>query len=126
MPVQRTLISPPRCRMGALIPEERATVRARSPVGVKYDASINRDSAREMLTRRAQARAASAEEPPRAPTEVQGARGGKLGELLSGTKRRQGIVETLAKQAARTVGGQLGRQILRGALGGILGTSRRR
>jgi len=126
MPVQRTLISPPRCRMGALTPEERATVRARSPVGAKYDASVNRDSAHEMLTRRAQARAAPAAEPPPAPAEAQGARGRKLGELLWGTKRRQGMVETLAKQAARTVGGQLGRQILRGALGGILGTSRRR
>ena len=60
MPVQRTLISPPRCRMGALTPEERASLRARSPVGAKYDASVNRDSAHEMLARRAQARAAPA------------------------------------------------------------------
>jgi hypothetical protein len=29
------------------------------------------------------------------------------------------MVETMAKQAARTVGSQLGRQILRGVLGGI-------
>src|SRR5690606_40417597 len=33
MPVQRTLICPPRCRMGSITPEERATVRGRSPVG---------------------------------------------------------------------------------------------
>src|SRR5512145_2836138 len=37
MPVERTLISPPRSRMGAITPEERAAVRARSPVGAKYD-----------------------------------------------------------------------------------------
>ena len=48
-----------------------------------------------------------------------------LSDLLWGTKRRQGMVETMAKQAARTVGSQLGRQILRGVLGGILGASRR-
>jgi hypothetical protein len=29
------------------------------------------------------------------------------------------MVETMAKQAARTVGSQIGRQILRGVLGGI-------
>jgi hypothetical protein len=29
------------------------------------------------------------------------------------------MVEAMAKQAARTVGSQLGRQILRGVLGGI-------
>jgi hypothetical protein len=42
-----------------------------------------------------------------------------LSELLWGTKKRQGMVETLAKQAARTVGSQVGRQIFRGVLGGI-------
>ena len=49
MPVERTYICPPRCRMGAITPEERATVRARSPVGGKYDTAINRESAFEML-----------------------------------------------------------------------------
>jgi hypothetical protein len=53
-------------------------------------------------------------------------RGGLVGDLLWGTKRRQGMVETLAKQAARSVGSQIGRQIIRGVLGGILGGSRRR
>jgi hypothetical protein len=51
--------------------------------------------------------------------------GGVVSDFLWGTKRKQGMVETMAKQAARTVGGQLGRQILRGMLGGILGGSRR-
>src|SRR5690606_32649351 len=37
MPVQRTLICPPRCRMGPITAEERAQQRARSPVGAKYD-----------------------------------------------------------------------------------------
>jgi len=53
MPVQRTLIAPPRCRMGPITPEERAAVRARSPIGKKYDTAIDRDSAHEMLLRRA-------------------------------------------------------------------------
>ena len=50
----------------------------------------------------------------------------KIDEFLWGTKRRQGMVETMAKQTARTVGSQLGRQILRGVLGGILGSQRAR
>jgi len=45
-------------------------------------------------------------------------------EFLWGTKRRQGMVETMAKQTARTVGSQLGRQILRGMFGVILGSKR--
>jgi hypothetical protein len=61
----------------------------------------------------------------KAEAETPGGRG-KIGDWLWGTKRRQGMVETMAKQAARTVGSQIGRQILRGVLGGILGGSRRR
>jgi DNA helicase HerA-like ATPase len=128
MPVERTQICPPRCRMGAITPEERAAVRARSPVGGKYDTRVNRESAYEILSRR-KAPAGSAGSPPaeaeQPATTQQSRTGGALDELLWGTKRRQGMVETMAKQAARSVGSQLGRQILRGVLGGIFGGSRR-
>jgi DNA double-strand break repair helicase HerA and related ATPase len=128
MPVERTLICPPRCRMGAIAPEERSAVRGRSPVGARYDTAVNRESAYEMLSQRAETRAAEVQPQPveaRPHETSRGATGGPLGELLWGTKRRQGMVETMAKQAARTVGSQLGRQILRGVLGSILGGSRR-
>jgi DNA double-strand break repair helicase HerA and related ATPase len=125
MPVERTLICPPRCRMGAVTPEERATVRARSPIGAKYDARVNRESAYEILSRRKGPAEAPAERSGPAPTAQKPQTGGPLSDLLWGTKRRQGMVETMAKQAARTVGSQIGRQILRGVLGGILGGSRR-
>ncbi len=135
MPVQRTLICPPRCRMGAITDEERAAVRTRSPVGAKYDTPVNRESAYEKLAERAEEKAAQA--PPPVAGGRAGAAGGEaaragkdparssLGDMLWGTTRRQGMVETMAKQAARTVGSQVGRQILRGVLGGILGGSRR-
>ena len=127
MPVERTLICPPRCRMGTVTPEERAAVRARSPVGGKYDNPVNRESAYEILSRRNVSAETAAAQSNRAPAEQQtGGGGGLLGNLLWGTKRRQGMVETMAKQTMRTVGAQVGRQILRGVLGGIFGGSRRR
>ncbi|HEX9892787.1 MAG TPA: helicase HerA-like domain-containing protein, partial [Gemmatimonadales bacterium] len=125
MPVERTLMSPPRCRMGAITPEERAAVRARSPVGTRYDTRVNRESAYEMLAARAAPGGSAARDPVPQPEQKSRA-GGPLTDLMWGTKRRQGMVETMAKQAARTMGGQLGRQILRGVLGGILGGPRRR
>jgi hypothetical protein len=134
MPVQKTMMAPPRCRMGALTAEERTAVRSRSPVGVKYDNAVNRESAYELLAKRAEA-AAPVEAPVAAPASKAGraaasqpqAEGrGQLSEMIFGTSRRQGMVETMAKQAARTVGSQVGRQILRGLLGGIMGGSRRR
>ncbi len=126
MPVERTIMSPPRCRMGAITPEERAAVRARSPVGGKYDAPVNRESAYEILNRRTLEKKTGEAEPNRSGADEQSQGGGRLSDFLWGTTRRQGMVETMAKQAARTVGSQLGRQILRGLLGGILGGSRRR
>jgi DNA double-strand break repair helicase HerA and related ATPase len=136
MPVERTLICPPRCRIGAVTEEERAAVRARSPLGAKYDARINRESAYEILSRKAAAAPgagvpagpspARPEARPDEPPPERPATGGALSDLLWGTKRRQGMVETMAKQAARTVGSQVGRRILRGILGGLLGGSGRR
>ena len=138
MPVERTLICPPRCRIGSITPEERTAVRARSPVGARYDTAVNRESAYEMLSRRAADRETSdsrgaAKTPSRpapgggnAPDGGSGSTAGTtVSDILWGTSRRQGMVETMAKQAARTVGSQLGRRILRGVLGGILGGSGR-
>ena len=139
MPVEKVVICPPRCRMGAITPEERATVRGRSPVGPKYDKAVNRESAYEILGRRSAGGDAPAGKTgggqapaaPRgkeqAPAQEQGSGlGQQVSDILFGTKRRQGMVEAMAKQAARTVGSQVGRQILRGVLGGILGGARRR
>ena len=126
MPVERTFICPPRSRIGAISPEERAAVMARSPVGGKYDAAVNRESAYEILGKRAAQAQAAEVAPTQAAEEAQPPGGGVLGDLLWGSGGRQGMVETLAKQAARTVGSELGRQILRGVLGGILGGTRRR
>jgi hypothetical protein len=126
MPVERALICPPRCRMGAIAPEERAAVRSRSPVGSKYDWPVNRESAYEILSRRTLEREADTPVFDQAQPEEPSAGGSLIGDLLWGTKRRQGMVEAMAKQAARSVGSQIGRQIVRGVLGGILGGSRRR
>lgn len=128
MPVERTLIAPPRSRMGAISEAERAQVRAGSPVGHKYDTEIDRESAAEMLAKRAETAAAQAEAPPAKTREQDEAEEGGFGQAVKdavfGTKRRQGMVETMAKQTARTVGNQIGQKILRGLLGGIFGGKR--
>ena len=125
MPVERTVICPPRCRMGSVTPEERTAIQARSPISGKYDFPVNRESAYEILTRRTVEKDAAASKPDASETEKPSEGRGKLGDLLWGTKRRQGMVETLAKQTVRTIGSQIGRQIFRGILGGIFGKSGR-
>jgi DNA helicase HerA-like ATPase len=143
-PVQQTRIAPPRCRMGSITESERARVRASSPVGGRYDTAINRESAAELLAARVQA-GASADAPAARQDGQAGGIGQKINEFLFGTGRRQGVVESVAKQTARNVGGsvgrsvggsigetvagkvgkkyggQIGNQIVRGILGGIFG-----
>jgi len=145
MPVERAWICPPRCRMGAITPDERAAVRARSPVGLKYDTTVDRESAEDKLAKRADEKTADAGDatpPPLPPKAAPAPRGGGsraapapaapappqrsgLDEFLWGTKRRQGAVEAAAKSATRTVANGIGRQIVRGVLGSLFGGRKR-
>lgn len=128
MPVQQTLIAPPRCRMGPVTEAERMQVRAGSPVGTRYDTAVNRESAAERLAQRAQKAVDKAEAPAARSREQDEAQEGGFGQAIKdaifGTKRRQGMIETMAKQTTRTVGTKLGNQIVRGILGGIFGGKR--
>ena len=126
-PVQQTLVSPTRCRMGAINDTERQQVRNSSPVGGKYDTRVDRESAAEMLAKRAET-AAQAANAPAARTEQDDPDAGGFGQTVKdavfGTKRRQGMIETMAKQTTRTIGTKLGNQIVRGILGSIFGGRR--
>lgn len=127
-PVETTLIAPPECRLGPVTAAERQQTRDSGSIGAKYDQLLNRESAAEKLAVRADTRTTAADAPVAATKKDQAAEekeGGVISDILWGSGRRQGMVETMAKQTARTVGSQIGRQILRGVLGGIFGGSRR-
>ncbi|CAJ1391628.1 unnamed protein product [Effrenium voratum] len=67
--VQRTLIRPPSSRLGPLEDGERADVVRQSPIMGQYDETLDRDSAFEMLARRAQEEARAEEEARRREEE---------------------------------------------------------
>ena len=123
-PVQQTVVSPPRCRMGAINDAERQQVRNGSPVGGKYDNPIDRESASEMLAKRAETAAKAADAPAAKSEPESGGFSQSVKDAVFGTKRRQGMVETMAKQTSRTIGTKLGNQILRGIMGSIFGGKR--
>ncbi|MDX3910795.1 MAG: DUF853 family protein [Sphingobium sp.] len=58
--VQRTLIAPPRSRLGPVDAKERAIIQSISPVAGKYDDAVDRESAEEILAARGNAAAAAA------------------------------------------------------------------
>ncbi|MGB3739668.1 MAG: helicase HerA-like domain-containing protein [Pontixanthobacter sp.] len=67
--VQRTLIKPPRSRLGPVNAKERAIIQSVSPFEGKYDEEVDRESAQEMLLAKAEDAAATAEEVEAASTE---------------------------------------------------------
>ena len=127
-PVQKVLVSTPECRIGAITAEERATVRSRSPVGAKYDTSVNRESAEERLAARASQK--NADDAPAVKSAGKSADAtdsgwsGAVRDAVLGTSRRQGILETMTKSVVRSVGTRAGQQIVRGILGSIFGGKR--
>ena len=90
-PVQQTLVSPPRCRMGAINDAERQQVRNGSPVGGKYDNPIDRESASEMLAKRAETAAKAADAPAAKSEPESGGFSQSVKDAVFGTKRRQGM-----------------------------------
>ena len=60
--VKRTMIKPPRSRLGPVTPKERAIIQSISPLDGKYDTRVDRASAAEALAAKAADAAATAQE----------------------------------------------------------------
>jgi DNA helicase HerA-like ATPase len=136
--VERVMIRPPSARIGPITPDERKTIIASSPVKGKYDTTIDRESAYEVLQKRV------------AETGAAGAGGGGIlgqigsvvgeifgtnvprgklstGQVIARNVTRSvtdkvvgGVVADVGKSLGGSVGGSIGRAIVRGALGGLL------
>jgi DNA helicase HerA-like ATPase len=118
--VERTLIAPPRSRIGPLSAEERQDIISRSPLRGQYENLVDRESAFELLKKRAAEMDAQRAEAARRQ-EAESATGAKARGRSSAGSQRQGVVEAFAKSVMRSVGSSLGRSIARGILGSIIG-----
>jgi DNA helicase HerA-like ATPase len=105
--VERTLVRPPTSRIGPVTEAERAEVRSRSPVGGRYDQSLDRESAAEVLQQRAERAARDRE------TSQPAARSRPVRRRSS----RQTPTEAAVKSFLRSVSTTLGRELMRGLLG---------
>jgi len=128
--VERALILPPASRIGPASAEERASVISESPIAGHYEKHIDRESAYEQLNARQGGAIADADA---ASKEQGGSLLDRLGDIFGrsntpagGGRRRESLFEAAAKSAARAAGSEMGRRILRGVLGSILGGGKRR
>lgn len=126
--VERAMVIAPNSRMGPVSDDERNGLINHSPVYGKYEDRVDRESAFEMLQKGVQASTAQQEAPAAKGQSVavdDGILGG-LKDILFGSTgprggKRDGVVQTMAKSAAR----QVTNQIVRGVLGSLLGGRRR-
>jgi DNA helicase HerA-like ATPase len=108
-PVERTLIRPPCSRMGPVNLAERRAVLSTSDMSGKYNDSVDRESAYELLKARAEKSAAESQN-----------NGGKKTKKSRKGYQRQGILEAMAKSVVRSLGSTMGRRLARGLLGSLM------
>jgi hypothetical protein len=134
------MVCPPASEIGPITPAQRRQIIASSPVAGVYEKAIDRESAYERLTGKAQLTPTEGQMQQRETVQTQaqttiqqqgGGVGGMLNEAMgalfgSGNSRRMSPGQAMVNSAARAIGSQVGRQLIRGALGSLLGGSSRR
>ncbi len=143
--VEQGFIYPPHSQIGPVSPEQRQSLMKTSVVAGVYETPLDRESAYEVLKGRTEANAPASTST--APTQVStpqqspqgtGPAGGGLlqgletmiGGALTGTVgprggRTPGIAQAMMTSAARSIGTQVGRQLIRGVLGSLMGSGGR-
>ncbi|GAA4331856.1 DUF853 domain-containing protein [Pigmentiphaga soli] len=142
---QRAFVVPPASRIGPATPAERDALRRDSLVAGVYEKAVDRESAYEILARRAggnggaapadagNGRAGKADrgapDPAGKAPAGEGGLGDGLRDILFGTTgprggHREGMIESVARSAMRSMGTQVAREITRGLLGSLLGKRR--
>ncbi|MDA0703177.1 MAG: DUF853 family protein, partial [Proteobacteria bacterium] len=115
--VDRCLIRPPASRLTPLTDAERERARMTSPVAGLYETTLDRESAFEMLTERAE-RAAEASE-KQAEAKTSRAKAAAKPRTRARRSERQSVFEAGVKSVVRSIGSQLGRSLVRGLLGSL-------
>ena len=129
---ERVFVLPPGSQLGPISAQQRQQLLQDSLVAGVYEKDVDRASAYEMLQERAIA-AAPAAASPNGGAAGQSASGGMLGglnDMLFGTTgprgaKYDGLAQSMAKSAVRTMGSTVGREIIRGVLGSLFGGKKR-
>jgi DNA helicase HerA-like ATPase len=123
---QRVFVLPPGSRIGPIDDAERRALVRDSLVAGRYETTEDRESAYEKLRGRAETAATAT------PATEAAAGGGLmdgLKDMVFGSTgprggRRAGLAEAAAASAVRTIGSSIGRELVRGVLGSLLGRKR--
>jgi hypothetical protein len=124
--VERALIVPPEAQIGPINENERNAIIKSSVLAGYYEAVNDRESAYEKIKGRVEQKQADTETIDKSQTNQTGSGlGGMLGSIFGGSsssgkgRQRQSVGEALLKSAVRTIGSEVGRQLIRGVLGSL-------
>ena len=124
--VQRTLIRPPSSRLGTIKVAERKETMSMSEMGDRYQTTVDRRSAYEILHEKAEARAEAAEEQEEEEAKKKSSKSRKKSSRSAAKKpakrrrsNRQSVGEAAMKSAARTIATSVTRSLLRGLMGSL-------
>ncbi|MFO0957909.1 MAG: helicase HerA-like domain-containing protein [Isosphaeraceae bacterium] len=110
--VTRDFIVPPTSQIGPITAEQRKSVIDNSPLHLKYAAAVDRESAYELLKKRAEM---MAEEKAKAGPQPKGRAAKPQDDFVTS------VVKSAATSALRSGASQLGRSLTRGILGSLFG-----
>jgi hypothetical protein len=116
--VERALIYPAHSRFAPLTPDERTQIINNSPLRTAYYRTVDRESAYEILKKRADAVIVSTQKSPAQKPSVETR---KPASRASQKKDVGDVLGSAASSAARSMGTQLGRALIRGVLGSLSG-----
>ncbi len=130
---ERVYVLPPGSQIGPISTEQRQALIQNSLVAGVYEKEVDRQSAYEKLQARAQTSIAGAAQAPNGGAAGEAASGGILGglnDVLFGTTgprgaKHEGLAQSMARSAVRTMGSTVGREIIRGVLGSLFGGAKR-
>jgi hypothetical protein len=116
--VEKAFVVPPRSKIGPVSPERRNEVIARSEMKDRYEKTVDRESAYELL----QAKALREKEEEKAAAEERNTRVEHEEQPHQGKPGRKPdtMIEKLSKTAAGSAGRQVARELVRGILGSLL------
>ena len=122
--VDRAFVVPPVSQIGPVTPDVRAQLINTSLVAGQYEQALDRESAFEILSVRAQEKAAAAaEEKAVVEAEKEAEKQAKAERAAARAPDSLGesIMKSVARSASSSIGRQIGNQIVRGVLGSIFG-----
>lgn len=124
--VDRAFVIPPVGHLGPITDSQRQQLLAESLVAGQYEKAVDRESAFEILSQKAEAAAAEAASAEQAKAEAKAQADAAKAERAA-ARQPDSMVESVMKSAARSasssIGRQIGNSIVRGVLGSIFGGS---